>query len=140
MGCPVVIVDLGNVHDCLKNLLPLAESGLVEVIAYADMEFNGFGVKPDANGKHCVVKRATTPDKNAADVEIVWDIAQRCGRTSVETPLCFVVVTRDHGFRSLEGLVMRTGHALNFASDWPTLQEKLALLCVDRTDSHASPP
>ena len=42
----VVVVDLGNVHDCLQKLAPLAEAGEVQVRAYADLQYNGYGVNP----------------------------------------------------------------------------------------------
>jgi hypothetical protein len=42
----VVIVDLGNVHDCLKRLLPLVEARRFRVRAYADLQYNGIGVNP----------------------------------------------------------------------------------------------
>lgn len=122
---PLVLVDLGNVHDCLKRLIPLADAGDLSVVAYADLAFNGFGVNPPVESANCVVKRATSADKNAADVELAWDVAQRC--LTASEPMDFVVATRDHGFRHLQSLAARSGHTLRFVQDWPSLRGLLVL-------------
>jgi len=118
----VVFVDLGNVHDCLQQLLPLSHADLLEVRAYADLAFNGFGVNPPIGGPNCHVHRSASADKNAADVKLIWDVAQLCAEPE---PCRFLVVTRDHGFRSLERLAAEAGHLLSFSQDWASLREQL---------------
>lgn len=118
----LVLIDLGNTHDCLKPLFPYAASGLLEVRAYADLAYNGFGITPPLKSQPGVtVLKATTADKNAADVQMIWDLAEIL--TSPESPLYFVVVaTKDQGFRSLKPLAEARGHRLEFATCWPDLR------------------
>jgi hypothetical protein len=118
-----VFVDLGNVHDCLQRLVPLAEAGELRVQAFADLAFNGYGVNPELRASGCEVLRATSADKNAADVQLVWNAALLCA--SARAPLHIFVVTRDHGFRHLQALAGAAGHHLRFAQDWPSLRALL---------------
>jgi len=117
----LVVVDLGNTHDCLQELLPYAREGHLEVMAYADLAFNGFGVKPplsDAPG--VTVKQATTADKNAADVDMIWDLATLLNQND---PKYFVVVaTKDLSFRRLKALAENHGHRLEFVTGWRELR------------------
>lgn len=119
----LVVVDLGNTHDCLRELLPYAATGSIEVRAYADLAYNGFGVSPpltDAPG--VCVKQATTADKNAADVDMIWDLAGMLSQGD-DGPCYFVVVaTKDQGFRRLKALVDSRGHRLEFVTGWGELR------------------
>jgi len=119
----VVVVDLGNVHDCLQKLAPLAEAGEVQVRAYADLQYNGYGVNPPFDSPGCVVFRAATPHKNAADTQIIWDISRLCSLAL--KPLHLLVVTKDNGFRHLRELAEESGHNLAFAQDWSSLRSLL---------------
>ena len=129
----VVMVDLGNVHDCLQQLLPLAAAGEIELRAYADLMFNGFGVSPPLASPGCTVFKSASPQKNAADTQLIWDCAQLC--TAAEKPLQILVATKDNGFRHLKELAEGAGaaallapparHQLYFAHDWATLQALL---------------
>jgi len=124
-GNVVILIDLGNVHDCLQRLGPLAEAGLVTVRAYADLCFNGFGVNPPLGGNNVTVFKASSPDKNSADVQLIWDVARLC---RADTPLRLVVVTKDLGFRHLQALATAAGHELIFAQDWGGLEAALQRL------------
>ena len=119
----VVVVDLGNVHDCLQKLAPLAEAGEVQVRAYADLQYNGYGVNPPFDSPGCVVFRAATPHKNAADTQIIWDISRLCSLAL--KPLHLLVVTKDNGFRHLRELAEESGLSLAFAQDWSSLRSLL---------------
>lgn len=119
----VVIVDLGNVHDCLAPLAPLAAAGRLQVFAYADLQYNGPGVNPPLEVEGLYVFRAESPQKNAADTQLIWDVAQFCARA--HEPLAFFVATRDNGFRHLQQLAEDAGHTLSFAQGWPSLQALL---------------
>jgi hypothetical protein len=119
----IVVVDLGNVHDCLQKLAPLAEAGELQVRAYADLQYNGYGVNPPFESPGCVVFRAATPHKNAADTKIIWDISRLCSLAL--QPLRILVVTKDNGFRHLRELAEESGHSLTFAQDWPSLRSLL---------------
>ena len=119
----VVVVDLGNVHDCLQKIAPLAEAGQLQVLAYADLQYNGVGINPPFEVAGCTVFKATSPHKNAADTKMIWDIAQLCA--SSERPRRLLVTTKDNGFRYLRDLVEGSGHALSFAHDWASLRALL---------------
>jgi hypothetical protein len=117
---PLVVVDLGNCHDCLAKVLPYARDGLVEVEAYADRHFNGFGVNPPLEEPGVRVIRARTTERNAADVELIWRLAVRL---SAEGPRRRVVVcSKDQGFRSLSALAEERGHRLLFVPNWQELR------------------
>lgn len=124
----VVLVDLGNTHDCLAHLVPLAEAGVVLVRAYADCSFAGYGVRPPLQATNCVVVQATAPDRNAADVELIWDVAGLCAASSRGFHgYHFLVATKDQGFRYLKQCVESSGvHSLSFVADWPALEAALA--------------
>ena len=126
-GGVIVLVDLGNVHDCLQRLGPLAESGRVTVRAYADLCFNGFGISPPVCCDNVTVFKASSPDKNSADVQLIWDVAQLC---QADTALRLVVATKDLGFRHLQALAAEAGHELTFVQDWGGLQATLLRLQI----------
>jgi hypothetical protein len=118
----LVVVDLGNTHDCLKELLPYARVGQIEVRAFADLAYNGFGVNPpltDAPG--VFVQRATTAEKNAADVDMIWDLAELLGHGGSQRYF-IAVATKDQGFRRLKALAEARGHQLEFATGWAELR------------------
>ena len=117
----LVVVDLGNTHDCLQELLPYAKAGALEVRAYADLAYNGFGVNPPLGVLPGVtVQQANTAEKNAADVDMIWDLAVMLGP---RTPRYFVAVaTKDQGFRRLKALAEAAGHRLEFATGWSELR------------------
>lgn len=117
---PIVIVDLGNVHDCLKKLLPLADAGVVQVKAYADLHYNGFGVRPPLDNRNCRVIRSLTSHKNAADTKLVWDVACLCSDNP--SPLQIYIITKDNGFRHLQELARELGHSVAFAEDWDSFK------------------
>lgn len=122
-----VIVDLGNCHDCLQNLVEYAENGALTVAAYADLAFAGFGVSPaPLTARNLQVFQADTPDKNSADVQIIWDVSRFVDRLRLQEPsrrLHIVVVTKDLGFQRLKALVaMNPLHKLTFVTNWATLR------------------
>lgn len=121
----VVLVDLGNVHDCLENLVPYANSGKIHVHAFADYHFNGYGIKPPAPST-IRVHKAATHDRNAADIDLIWTVAEYCflrkGLPSYQR-YQFIVATKDDGFQSLAQTVMRTNDSLVFVPDWARLRE-----------------
>lgn len=118
----VVMVDLGNVHDTLPNIEKYARQGLVRVYAFADLAFNGYGINPRCDPS-IFLFQSTTPDKNAADIEMVW----KCAEISLmENPrnhsLQFYIVTRDQGFRTLGDILRRQGHEVEFVRGWDDLK------------------
>lgn len=129
----IVVVDLGNVHDCLQKIAPLAEAGELQVRAYADLQYNGFGVNPPFDAPGCVVFKAQSPHKNAADTQMIWDVAQLCSVSA--RPLRLLVVSKDNGFRHLRELAEDAGHRLTFAQDWASLR---ALLLPSESPAKAS--
>jgi len=133
----VVIVDLGNVHDCLQKLGPLAEAGKLKVRAYADLQYNGFGITPPFEAPGCVVFKAASPHKNAADTQMIWDVSRLCSLSP--THMHLLVVTKDNGFRHLRELAEESGHSLSFAQDWPSLRSLLLLLPDGLSSTHSTP-
>ena len=117
---PIVIVDLGNVHDCLQKLLPLADAGGVQVTAYADLHYSGFGVRPPLENRNCRVIRSLSSHKNAADTKLVWDVACLCSDNP--SPLRIYIITKDNGFRHLQELARELGHSVAFAEDWDSFK------------------
>lgn len=114
---PLVIVDLGNMH-CLDKLVPLAAADLVEVWAYADQAFAGYGVRPSVAGaRNVTLKQADSPHRNAADVQLIWDVARLAQKRSI------LVASKDLGFRHLEQLARDAGHELEFFTTWEDLRD-----------------
>ena len=124
-GIPLIIVDLGNVHDCLQRLIPLAEAGVVDVWAYADLHYNGFGVQPPLASHKVRLHQARVAHKNAADTRLIWDVALFCKETVTEKKKNIFIVTKDNGFRHLQELVTEKGHKVAFCENWTSL--KLAM-------------
>jgi len=126
MDVPVVLVDLGNVHDTLQELEPYARKGLVKAFAFADLAFNGYGVRPECDP--CIpLYQSTTPDKNAADIEMVWKCAEvALLQCPPDHRLTFYIVTKDQGFRTLEVILRRFGHTVEFVRGWDDLKVYIA--------------
>lgn len=121
------IVDLGNVHDCLRPLQAYAELGILTVAAYADLSFAGYGVSPPLVAKNVQVFHANTPDKNSADVQIIWDVCRyvdNMNKEQPDKPLRIVVATKDLGFLRLKYLVEENNplHKLTFVTNWETMR------------------
>jgi hypothetical protein len=121
-----VLIDGGNVHDCLANLIPYAERDAISVRFYADLAFNGFGINPPIKCKNVSIFHAKTPDKNSADVSIIWELSRYVLEMSVKEPtrsLQIYVATRDLQFQSLKALVEEnTLHSLTFCTNWEGLR------------------
>lgn len=116
---PLVIVDLGNVHDCLQRLAPLAEAECVEVWAYADLHYNGFGIQPPLRSKGVRVEQARVTHKNAADTKLIWDLALFCKSSA---PRTIFIATKDNGFRHLQELAEQLGHRVVFCENWASFK------------------
>jgi hypothetical protein len=125
-----VIVDLGNCHDCLYNLVEYAERGALTAHAYADLAFGGFGVArgtgPALSAPNVQIWQSDTPDKNSADVQIIWDVSRLVDRVRTEQPgqrLHIIVATKDLGFQRLKTLVNANPlHTLTFVTNWCTMR------------------
>jgi hypothetical protein len=123
---PLAVVDLGNVHDVLRELVPYARSGLAQVEAFADRAYNGFGIRPALDDVPGVrVHRARGTDRNAADIELVWFLCETLPDVThaPEQARQVVVATKDQGFQSLRDLVQRRGHTLTFVTQWSEMRE-----------------
>jgi len=119
----VVFVDLGCCHDCLENLVPYATSdNNLQVYAFADVAFNGYGVNP-VPPPPISVCQAQTRDSNAADIELIWKAAELIFKAPRGTTFKFIVATKDQGFTSLQTIVQRHGHSLEFVKDWNELRQ-----------------
>jgi hypothetical protein len=117
---PLVIMDLGNCHF-LKELLPYIESKTVEARLYADLAYNGFGVSPPLpHYLNVYMFRATTSDRNSADVQLIWDLAVLLSSSPERRNV--IIATKDLGFRSLKSICELLGHSLTFVTDWNTLR------------------
>lgn len=136
----IVLVDLGNTHDCVKMLEPYASCGDVLVIAFCDRAYAGYPSNMDPS--YCdniYMIRSQSPYKNAADTALIWTCCSIINRTDNNIPILrdtsifdrlssrleFIVVTKDQGFMYLEDLVSTTGHTLVFCRDWDSLKRHL---------------
>lgn len=123
---PLAIVDLGNVHDTLRELVPYAQAGLAQVEAFADRAFNGYGVKPALDGvPNLRVHRASGTNRNAADIELVWFLCETLPDATHSPALArqVVVATKDQGYQALRDLVLRRGHTLTFVTEWSEMRD-----------------
>jgi hypothetical protein len=103
-------------------LVPYAQRGLLTVAAYADLAFAGYGVVPPLHAKNVTVFQADTPDKNSADVQIIWDIS-RLTQQRANSSLQLYVASKDLGFRRLQHLVnAHATHNLVFVTSWRDLR------------------
>lgn len=122
----IVVVDLGNTHDCLQNLLLYATRKEIEVYAYADLAFNGYGVNPPLIAPNVKIHQATDSHRNSADTKLIWDLASLTAEHAARDPqreLQIIVATRDLGFQTLQTLVAeRERQTLTFVQDWSTLR------------------
>ena len=102
------LIDLGNIHNVLKEIdgvLPYT------IYAFADKCFNGYGVNPKASTAVTLI-RAHENTKNAADIHIIWTVAQIC--FSNTEPCNIHVITKDKGFLELQELARTHHHHLYF--------------------------
>lgn len=96
-----LFVDLGNVHDIVPYYS--SRNPGFPIFAYADLAFNGAGVREEPP-EWIQVWQSQVSHRNAADIKLVWDVATLCQEKKME-PLHVVIATKDQGFRSLESLV-----------------------------------
>jgi hypothetical protein len=126
-----VLVDLGNVHDCLPKLAAMLTDAEVattlKVHAFADAAFNGYGVNPPVDPELITVHQTTSRSTNAADIDLIWFVAETVLQARhPASPLfgCeleFIVATKDHGFASLADHVKANGHTMHFVPNWTEL-------------------
>lgn len=137
----IILVDLGNAHDVVKNLEPYAECDDVIVIAFCDYSYAGYPSNmPTGWCKNVHLIRSYEPLRNAADTTLIWTCCSIINRTHNNIPVLrdssilnrigdgtleFIVVTRDQGFMYLAELVSDTGHTLSFCKDWKELKGHL---------------
>lgn len=116
----LILIDLGNVHNCLKNILPYVESRCCDVRCYADQMSNCFGISPKVDNPHVKVTVASDNHKNAADTEMIWDCATL---PSIYTDIC--LVTKDLGFQTLVTKLRQTDRKVTLVHNWENLHDFL---------------
>jgi len=66
-----IILDLGNVHDCLNELDRLdLGSQSIKVYSLANQDYNGYGVSPKCINKNILFHQYDIPHSGGTDVEI----------------------------------------------------------------------
>lgn len=126
----IVMIDLGNVHDCLSHVKPYAkrnkEADNVSVVAFADY---GYKVSPEAEeaGYDVEVLQIKEPPtctgKNAADVLLMFTCFELCMAAAEGQHLHFIIATKDEGYRYLATIVhQHYGHQVTFVRDWNELR------------------
>lgn len=133
----IILLDLGNVHDCLKNLEPYVRTGDMVVFAFCDYGYSGYPLsEKQYNVDGVKIVRATSPKKNAADTLLIWTCCSIVNRETgglfhlqgndvlpnLADRLEFIVVTKDQGFNFLQECVENTGHKIRFCKDWDDLK------------------
>lgn len=116
-----ILIDLGNVHDCIQ---PIIDNGLIDkynVIAFADEGFNGLGVNPRTV---IPVVQASTPRINAADYYLALAVIL-LSMLSPNNQRHFYIATKDKGIHGLEEIAKHYGHVITFAVDWNKLKSCL---------------
>jgi hypothetical protein len=120
-GCSevVVLIDLGNVHDCLSRAVVLKNTGYVNgVAAFADNGFRGYGVNPRVEGPNVTLIQPSSAESQAADVELIWYVANYCkGIESSKKKTHFVLASKDKGFAHLANKVREYGHHMTVVKD-----------------------
>lgn len=110
----IVFLDLSNM-PYLKQMVPYLERGLVEVHAFADLCFNGYGISPPLEVPGLQLSHSKSGNKNASDVELIWKAATLL--TSVKDREVYVL-TKDHGFLHLRDLIEELGHKCTFCASF----------------------
>ena len=108
----IVLVDLGNVHDCLKQCEEERARGNINAVyGFANVHFNAYGVNPpprDPKTKVAVVK-------DGVDVAIVWKACELShAATDAGNSLKLVIATKSHKLEPLTALVKSAGHEVRF--------------------------
>ncbi len=119
----MIIVDLGNCHDVLKNINNLVDNKTIYAKAYADRAFNGYGIKPVPDNPLIEVYKAMSDHKNAADTRMIWDLAVLF-HDSKGINWTVYVCSKDSGFCELKTLFESNGeHTLKFIrGGWEELE------------------
>ena len=122
----ICMIDLGNTHDCLRPLETYAAMNMLTVFAYADLAYAGYGVNPRVFKDNVNIFQADTPDKNSADVQIIWDtcrIVQKEEERQGKRALHILIASKDLGFLRLKHLVEKNPlHKLTFVRNWPEMR------------------
>lgn len=132
----VVLIDLGNCPQCLKEVESYAQGGEILVYAFADYAYQGYGSDKMYNVPNVTIMKITQPKKNAADTLLIWicqyilsrrtepifDISMKNISKLLLSPINILVVTKDQGFSFLEDIVKSTGNNLSFHREWNDLK------------------
>ena len=134
----LVVIDLGNVHDCLLHCHKLLLSGETNlwVWAYADKAFNGYGVnkntleigkklEEDFRYKMCV---ATGNGKQGADIDIVIDLTTKLNQEkNFQKTKRIILATKDKGLAYFRiRAKQRWGVEVIIVRDWEEMREYVA--------------
>lgn len=119
----IVVLDLGNIHDALKPLESYLDTRKdLEIMAYADKAYNGYGVSPPANAK---VYFWHNPGmmRESTDVKLISDVAIRLHNSGS----CHVIVaTLDKVVAALKPIIEenseKTGHKCTVVGRWEELK------------------
>lgn len=105
----IIFVDLGNIHDILPQLDPYADSDNNLVFAFADLNYNGYGIRPLPSNPSITVYHSQDAHKNAADIKMVWTAAEIVinfdSQQLNNRKLRFFIFTKDNGFRTLKSIL-----------------------------------
>lgn len=133
----VVLIDLGNSPQCLKEVEPYAQAGEVLVYALCDFAYMGYGMNGGFGVSNTSVIKIAQQKKGAVSTFLMWlcfRIINRCSdpilgislasisKLSTEKPIKILVASKDQGFPFLEDIIMDTGNILKFHRDWNTLK------------------
>jgi hypothetical protein len=111
---PYIIIDLGNVHDCLQKL-ELYEG---RVIAICNGAYLGYGVGEKCNNKNIEVIKYESLDGNTVMSEIFYKVSHLL--TSVIDDI--IVVSQSKFFTYLPEIGERHGKTITLVRDWDKLK------------------
>jgi hypothetical protein len=99
---PYIIIDLGNVHDCLQSLNLYKGA----VVAFCNKAYNGYGVTEICTNKQIKVYKINSLDKNAVISEIFFHV-NNCILQELNADI--IIVTKSNLFSYLPEIAKQLG-------------------------------
>lgn len=99
----LVLIDLGNVHDVAKAILPYAEKEDVYVMCFADKTYNGYPSVDPPRDLH--FHRAETTNKNAADFLLIFHLISYLNSVPDSMQVEIYICSKDSGVAAVHEIL-----------------------------------